>query len=92
MQNTIKNQYALRQGDWVYLNTHKGSAVKEPADYLEHFSFTEFPQGTLGLLFNLKTDPRQTTNLYEKYPDKVQEMKKLLASYLSGKRCAPSRL
>ncbi len=33
---------------------------------------------TKGLLFNIKNDPEQVSNLYEEYPDKVEEMDNLI--------------
>jgi hypothetical protein len=32
-------------------------------------------------LYNLEKDPSQTTNLYNEFPEKVEEMKKLLNAY-----------
>jgi hypothetical protein len=36
---------------------------------------------TKGLLFNMKDDPEQRVNLYEKYPEKISEMDSLLLKY-----------
>lgn len=91
VQNTNPKKYALRQGDWVYINTSSGSAKKAPKTYLEHFKLDAYGQGQKGLLFNLKEDPRQSNNLYELHPEKVASMSKLLNEYTAGKRCAPKR-
>lgn len=92
VQNTYPDKYALRQGDWVFMNTHTGArdGKRDPA-YLERFQLKVFPKTDKGLLFNLKDDPRQSKNLYKEYPEKVKEMNALLQSYLSGEGCAPSR-
>ncbi|MEN8772279.1 MAG: arylsulfatase [Akkermansiaceae bacterium] len=89
VQNTSKGKYALRQGDWVFLNTSSGAAQREKQEYLKHFSLKTYPKDTPGLLFNLKEDPRQSKNVYRQYPDKVTAMSKLLQRYLDGERCAP---
>ena len=34
VQNTFKDEYALRQGDWVFVNTSAATKRKEPASYL----------------------------------------------------------
>ena len=68
VQNTAKDKYALRQGDWVYLNTSSGAGQREKKEYLEHFGLKTYPKETPGLLFNLKEDPRQSKNLYQKHP------------------------
>ena len=92
VQNTRKNgPYALRQGDWVYLNNPSGASQKEPAHYLKRFDLEAFPKAYPGLLFNLKEDPRQSKNLYNQRPEKVAAMDKLLKRYLDGERCAPER-
>lgn len=91
VQNTAKGKYALRQGDWVLINTSTGAAQKEKKEYLEHFGLTTYPKETPGLLFNLKDDPRQSKNIYKQHPDKVASMSKLLKGYLGGQRCAPER-
>ena len=89
VQNTNRNHYALRQGDWVYLNSSTGAVKKESAAYLKHFGLKTYPKTAKNLLFNLKEDPRQANDLSEKHPEKVAALEKLLGRYLSGERCAP---
>ena len=89
VHNTSPNKFALRQGDWVLINASTGSAKKETSSYLEYFGLEEFGKENDGLLFNLKQDPRQSINLYSKFPKRVIRMRNLLKSYLDGKPCAP---
>jgi len=91
VQNTKKGHYALRKGDWVYLNQSTGAARKESKEYLKSLDLVAFPSDSPGLLFNLKEDPRQSHNLYEDDPERVEEMDALLQKYLKGERCAPLR-
>lgn len=91
VQNTSKGQYALRQGDWVLIDTHSGAGLAEPKAYLKHFGLQTYPETTPGLLFNLKEDRRQSKNLYDQYPEKVSAMRELLKGYVGGERCAPVR-
>ena len=91
VQNTNKGKYALRQGDWVYINDSKGNSQGESKAFLKKFGLSTFPKDTPGLLFNLKDDPRQSKNLYADHPEKVKAMSELLKSYTDGERCAPSR-
>lgn len=91
VQNTNKSQYALRQGDWVYINKHTGAGQPEPEAYLKRFGLHRFPKDSPGLLFNLRDDPRQSKNLFEENPERVAAMSGLLGSYVGGKRCAPER-
>jgi len=91
VQNTSANKFALRQGDWVLIDAPSGSAKKESKSYLQRFGLEAYGKGHPGLLFNLKNDPRQSTNLYAKHPEKVKAMRALLKRYLAGERCAPAR-
>ncbi len=88
VQNTQKDKYALRQGDWLYIDTTCG-AVRgwEPDWYLEATGYTK--ETTPGLLYNLREDVGQRMNRYADYPEKVAEMKSLLARYRAGEGCAP---
>jgi arylsulfatase A-like enzyme len=91
VQNTSANKYALRQGDWVFIDSPTGSAKNAPQNYLTHFKLEPYGKGHDGLLFNVKEDPRQSQNLYAQHPEKVASMRKLLNEYTNGKRCAPLR-
>ena len=42
-----------------------------------------------GQLYDLATDPGETTNLYSKHPGKVQELKSLLDKSVASGRSAP---
>ena len=90
VQNTYKGSYALRQDDWVLMDSKKAAAQKETAEYLKHFNLKAFDKEP-ALLFNLKEDPRQSNNLYSKHPEKVKAMRTLLERYKAGERCAPKR-
>jgi arylsulfatase A-like enzyme len=90
VQNTQAGKYALRQGDWVLIDAPSGSAKKETPAYLKHFGLQPYGKGHDGLLFNLKNDPGQSTNLYAKHPEKVKSMRSLLKRYTGGERCAPA--
>ena len=91
VQNTSPKKFALRQGDWVLIDAPTGAAKKEKKDYLDYFGLEPYGTGHSGLLFNLKNDPRQSKNLYNKYSDRAKRMKALLQEYLDGKPCAPRK-
>ena len=74
VQNTFENRYALRQGDWVYLNTYSGEHSSAPSWFYEKTGYKKLAKGETGLLFNLKEDLGQRNNLYEKYPEKVKAL------------------
>ena len=91
VQNTSAGKYALRQGDWVLIDTASGSARPEPKHYLQHFGLEGYGKENPGLLFNLKNDPGQKKNVYDRHPEKVASMRSLLKRYIDGERCAPLR-
>jgi arylsulfatase A len=87
VQNSNPHMYALRQGDWIYIDAETGHEAKVPAEYLKSQGYETTT--TPGLLYNLKTDLGQRNNLYAKYPERVAEMKALLDRYRNGEACAP---
>ena len=91
VQNTSAKAFALRQGDWVFINASSGASQKESKTYLNHFGLKTYPKETPGLLFNLKDDPRQSKNVDQDHTNKALSMNKLLKRYLEGERCAPRR-
>lgn len=78
IHNTYASRWGVRQGDWLYMNTNSGEHRVMPDFFKELRGYTDFE--TEGLLFNLKDDPGQRINLYEQFPEKVQEMDKLISA------------
>ncbi|NWK57300.1 sulfatase-like hydrolase/transferase [Verrucomicrobiaceae bacterium N1E253] len=68
------NRYALRKGDWVFIDHKSGGPEPEWLRKRKGREKHNFP----GELFNLKEDPYESNNLYGKHPEKVKEMKRLL--------------
>ncbi len=58
---------ALRSGDWLYIPAYKGPAVNTQVNI-------ELGNSDVALLYNLKDDLSQTTNLYASNPEKTKEM------------------
>ncbi|QZE13958.1 arylsulfatase [Halosquirtibacter laminarini] len=81
VQNTKKNRYAIRVGDWVYIDSFSGEHTTAPAWYnkKEHYSVPD--KSCKGMLFNVKEDPQERVNLYSEYPEKVRMMKSMLTKY-----------
>ena len=68
VQNTSPKKFALRQGGLGLYQCPDRRGQEESSAYLDHFGLEAFGKGHEGLLFNLKEDPRQSDNLYAKYP------------------------
>ncbi len=78
LHQTIKLDLAIREGNWKYLD-HRGSGgnnyEKEGAWSMREYALEEKDPSAPGQLYNLATDPGETTNLYSAYPDKVSQLK-----------------
>ena len=68
----------LRRGPWVYID-HRGSGGNNyDKGELKPYALPETDPEAVGQLYNLTTDPGETTNLYSKKPEIVKELKALL--------------
>ncbi|MEZ4901579.1 MAG: arylsulfatase [Spirosomataceae bacterium] len=79
VHNTYPKIWGLRQGEWFYMDGPSGEHSKMPESFKKLKNYKDFE--TKGLLFNMKNDPEQRVNLYERYPEKIREMETLLQAY-----------
>ena len=80
---------AIRQGPWKYLD-HRGSGGNGyDKGELKPFAQPDTEPMAPGQLYNLDTDPGETTNLYFKHPEVTTKLKKLLESGKASGRSAP---
>ncbi len=79
IHNTYESKWGIRKGDWLYINSASGGHREMPESFKKLRGYTDFD--TEGLLFNMKDDPEQRINLYDKYPERIKEMDKLLQEY-----------
>ncbi len=77
VHNTNPDSYAIRQGNWVLIDAKTGgvSAVPDWFDTANGYETNTQP----GELYNLTMDLAQKQNLYSEHPEKVAELKRLLA-------------
>ncbi|MDX1285007.1 MAG: sulfatase-like hydrolase/transferase, partial [Draconibacterium sp.] len=82
VQQTNRLELSIRDGMWKYLD-HKGSGGNDynNKSELAPYKIADNDPDVPGQLYNLKTDPGETNNLYSQYPDKVNEMKNQLDFY-----------
>ncbi|MFT7035068.1 MAG: arylsulfatase A [Cyclobacteriaceae bacterium] len=76
VQNTFKDRYAIRVGDWLYINHESGYHSKPPeweADYFGYPTLSDSVQ-----LYNLKEDLSQKYNLASEMSERVNQMQKRL--------------
>jgi arylsulfatase A len=88
VHNTVEGAYALRMGDWVWVDAEQGDHPHNnvPDVYIKSRNYQKVSRN--GFLFNLKQDPSQSKNLIHRYPEKVSEMRRILNRYVAGEACA----
>ncbi len=72
VHNTRTSKYAIRKGDWLYINNKDGYHTRIPKWFKEGQRF-KTAKDTVQL-FNLKDDIVQSTNLASQFPKKVKEL------------------
>ena len=89
LTQSFRGEFQLRQGQWKYLD-HTGSGgnsyAKSP---MKQYALPETAPAATGQLYNLKTDPGETTNLFFTEETKRKEMQELLEHLKSSGRSAP---
>ena len=89
LTQSFRGEFQLRQGDWKYLD-HQGSGGNGyDRGNLAKYALPETEPKAPGQLYNLKTDPGETTNLYFREPAKRKELQQLLSKLKSSGRSAP---
>ena len=89
LTQSFRGEFQIRQGDWKYLD-HKGSGGNGyKKGNMALYALPEKEPDAPGQLYNLKTDPGETTNLYFKEEAKRKELQTLLAKLKSSGRSAP---
>ena len=83
VHHSIEGRFAIRSGDWKLILWPGSGGWSSPTtqDGLEGLPSYQ--------LYNLDTDPSENDNLVEEYPEKVEELKTLLAKYVVDGRSRP---
>jgi len=78
LTQSFRGEFQIRQGDWKYLN-HMGSGGNDyTRGRMKKYALPETAPEATGQLFNLATDPGETTNLFFKNTAKREELQALL--------------
>lgn len=89
LQQAIRGALAIRKGPWKYLH-HQGSGGNNyETSEVKKFALPDTAPEAPGQLYNLETDPGETTNLYFKHPEIMRELKALLEESKANGRSAP---
>jgi arylsulfatase A len=89
LTQSFRGEFQIRQGDWKYMD-HKGSGGNNYRGRIERYALPEAEPEASGQLYNLATDPGETTNLYNKEPEKRRALQALLAELKASGRSAPT--
>lgn len=88
VHNTNANQYAVRDGDWVLINTKTGWARPAPPEWnAKHQQPAD--DGQPVELYNLKEDIQQRHNLASNHPERVEALQALLKKLRNQGHSAP---
>ncbi len=88
VHNTYKNQYAIRNGDWLLIDHRTGYVSRVKEGWHERHGY-ETPESQNGQLFNLAEDPGQRENRIATNPERVKELRTLLAKIQEQGHSAP---
>jgi arylsulfatase A-like enzyme len=89
LTQSFRGEFQLRLGDWKYLD-HLGSGGNNYNNpNMQKYALPENAPSAEGQLYNLKTDPGETDNLYFKNPEIRDQMRTLLQKLKSSGRSAP---
>lgn len=77
IHNTFESKWAVRKGEWLYINDKSGEHRKMPEFFKELRDYVDFE--TEGLLFNIEKDPGQRNNLYTEFPEKAKELDRFIS-------------
>lgn len=76
IHHSSRGMYAIREGEWKYINGLGSGGFTEPVIVQPK------PGEPTGQLYNLLDDPEETNNRYTEFPEKVEQLKKILIEYI----------
>ena len=85
-----KRTLSIRRGPWKYIDHRDSGGNNYDKGELMPFALPDTAPEAPAQLYNLETDPGETTNLFFKHPEVVAELKALLDKSISEGRSAPS--
>ena len=87
VHHSCNGKFAIRQGDWVFIDAPTGDDNKEPDWFKKERGYE--PHKFPGELYDLTQDLSERRNLYGEHPEIVQRLKALLEKYKAEGRSAP---
>ena len=81
IQNTYKDMYAVRKGNYVLINAHTGQHSGAPASYHAKSGYPKPNKKGGPQLFDLSSDLSQKKNIANEKPEMVKELQGILKKY-----------
>lgn len=81
VHHSVDGSFAIRKGPWKLLLTSTSGGWSEPKE--------NFSKSTGCQLYNLDTDPKETTDISLIYPEIVKELREILKRYICEGRSTP---
>ena len=78
-----QNSYSIREGDWKYIDMLGSGGFSKP------HRVKPVPQGPQNQLYDLKSDPAESTNLTLKYPEVSKRLKTKLTQIIEAGQSRP---
>lgn len=88
IHNTFENKYAIRDGDWLLVDTKTGYTSRRSDEWEKKYKYPADNEDPTEL-YNLATDLEQRTNLSKTHPEKVEELQELLTKIREQGYSAP---
>lgn len=89
LHQTNQLRLAIRRGAWKYLD-HQGSGGNDYSrEHLIPYALEDSAPDAPGQLYNLDSDPGETTNLYFAEPEIAEQLKAKLEGFVVSGRSAP---
>ena len=82
IHHSLSGRFAIRQGDWVFIDSPTGGDAREPDWYKEERGYVDHDYP--GELFNLEEDIAERQNRYGQQPELVQKFSELLSEAVDG--------
>jgi len=80
IHHSSRGVFAIRKGDWKLIEGRGSGGFSQPVSI-------EISEGDVpGQLYNLRTDPDESENVYADFPEKVEELSQLLEKFKTSGR------
>jgi arylsulfatase A len=86
VHHSIEGEFAIRKGEWKLLLSPSSGGWSYPRPGKDDKVIATLPPCQL---YNMKTDPGETKNLWDEYPAVVNELKALMIKYINDGRSTP---